>query len=117
MYFTSNVVQIDALNFVDLGLPDVNALDEFNTFGNPATRIIRPTDGPHWSAPGHVFGEATAVGMSATRSEQNYSYKTDFEIWRENQDFGRQNISMNRPPLESTPIGTNTTNGTTSPIE
>ena len=31
------------------------------------------------------------------------------------QDFGRQNDSMNRPPLDSNPLGTNTTNGTTSP--
>ena len=74
-------------------------------------------DGPHFYAPDHVFGEATAFGMIATRSEQKYSYKTDFVIWRENQAFGRQNISMSQPPLESNPIGTNSTNITTSPIE
>ena len=55
--------------------------------------------------------------MIGTRSEQNYSYKTDFNIWRGNQDFGRQNISMSRPPLDSTHIGINTTNETTSPID
>ena len=55
--------------------------------------------------------------MSGTGSEQNYSYKTDFETRRKNQDFGRQNISMSRPPLESTTFGMNTTNGTTSPID
>ena len=55
--------------------------------------------------------------MSATRSEQDYSYNIGFQIWRENQDFGRQNISMSQPPLESTPIGTNTTNRTTSKLE
>ena len=57
------------------------------------------------------------VGMSGMRSEQKYSYKTDFETRRENQDFGRQNISMSQPPLDSTPFGRNTTNKTTSPID
>ena len=33
------------------------------------------------------------------------------------QDFGRQNDPMSRPTLDSTPIGTDTTNGTTSPID
>ena len=70
----------------------------------------------NWSASGRVFGEVTAVGMSRTSSEQNYIDKTDFETRRENQDFGRQNISMSRPPLDSTPFDSNTINGTTSPI-
>ena len=48
--------------------------------------------------------------MSSTRSELYYSFRTDFQNWKGNQDFGRQNISMN-------PIGTNTTKGTTSPID
>ena len=34
----------------------------------------------------------------------------------ENQYFGRQTISMSRPPLDSTPFGKNKTNRTTSPI-
>ena len=46
------------------------------------------------------FGEVTAVGMSAARSDQDYSYKTDFGIWRENQEFEHQNIPMSRPPLD-----------------
>ena len=53
--------------------------------------------------------------MTGIWSELDYSYKTDFENWRENQDFGGQNISMSRPPLDSSPIGTNTTNGKLSP--
>ena len=32
------------------------------------------------------------------------------------QYFGRKNDPMSRPTLDSTPLGTNTTNGTTSPI-
>ena len=117
MEFASNVVQTKAPQFVDLGLPAVNISDEFSILGTPVTRIIRPTDGSHWSAPDHVFGEETVVGMSAARLDQYYSYKTDFKIWRENQDFGRQNIFMSRPPLDSTPIGTNTTNIKTSQLD
>ena len=45
--FTSNVVVTEAPDFVHLGLPDVNALDEFSTFGTPATRVRRPIDGSH----------------------------------------------------------------------
>ena len=77
-----------------LGLLAVNASDELRSFGTPATRLGSLADVPNWSAPVHVFGSFTAVGMSGTRSEQNYSYKTDFETKRENQDFGRQNISL-----------------------
>ena len=44
MDFTSNAVRNEAPNFVDLGLPNVNASDEFNSFGNPATRFRRLTD-------------------------------------------------------------------------
>ena len=73
-------------------------------------------DGSHCSAPDHVFGEATAVGMIWKWLERDYKYKTDFQHWRENQDFGRQNISMSQPPLDSTPISMNTTNRTTTPI-
>ena len=85
--------------------------------GTPDIRIIRPTYEYHWSATDNVFGLATAVGMSAERLDQDYRYKPDFEIWRENQDFGRQNISTSRTPLDSTPIGTNTTNGTMSNLD
>ena len=33
------------------------------------------------------------------------------------QDFGRQNDPMSRLTLDSTPLGKNTNNGTTSPID
>ena len=44
-------------------------------------------DGSHWMIPDHVFGEATAVGMSAAKSDHDYRYKTGFEIWRGHQEF------------------------------
>ena len=68
MDFTTNTVGTEAPNFVNLGLPAVNASDEFNTFVEPSTRVRRPHYGSHWSMPGHVFGETTLVAMSATRS-------------------------------------------------
>ena len=74
-------------------------------------------DGSHWIAPDGIFGEATAVGMSVANSDHDYSYRNDFEIWRENQEFERQNISMSQPPLDTTPIGTNTTNIIMSHLE
>ena len=58
-------------------------------------------DGSHWSAPYHVFGEVAAVGMSAAKSNHDYNYKTDFEIWKENQEFERQILLMSQPPLDS----------------
>ena len=115
--FTSNVIVTEASDFVHLRLPAVHTSYELNPLSTPATRFRRPTYWYHWSAPGRVFGEATAVGIGRTRSEQNYSYKTGFETRRENQDFGRQNISMSRLPLDSTHLGTNTTNVTTSSID
>ena len=101
MDFVNNLVQTEAQYFVELVVPAINTLDEVGIFRNPATRIRKPTDGSHWSVLDHVFGEETAVGTSAIRSEQDYSYKTDFEVWKENQDFGSKNISMSQPPLDS----------------
>ena len=82
-----------------------------------AASIRRPKDGSHWSASDHVFGEATEVGISAAKSDHDYNYKTDFEFWRENQEFERQNIFMSQPPLESTSIDTNKTNAKTSHLD
>ena len=117
MKFLSNVVQTEAPPFVDLGIPSINTLNESGVLGTPVTRIRRPTDGSHCTTPDNFFGEETEVGMSAAKLDHEYIYKTDFEIWKENQEFGRQNISMSQPSLESTPIGTNTTNLTTSHLE
>ena len=85
--FTSNVVQTEVPQFMDLGIPAVNTSHEFGIQGTPATRIRRPTAGSHWSAPDHVFGKLPAVGMSSAKSEEDYSYRIDFQIWRENHIF------------------------------
>ena len=102
---------------MDTRLPTINTLDESGVLGTPTTRIRRMTDGTHWSMPDHVCGEATAVGMSASQPDHDDNYETDFEIWRENKEFEHQNISMGRPPLELTRIGTDTTNEKRSHLE
>ena len=106
-----------APEIMHLGIPAANASDELRSFVTPATRFGRTEDGSNWSARVHIFGEVTAAEMSRTRSEQNYSHKTDFESRKENQDFGHQNISMSQPPLKSTTFGMNTTRRTISSIE
>ena len=97
--FTSNAIATEAPDFVHLGLPTTNASDERNPFDTPATRIIRLMYGSHCYALGLVFGEFTAVVMSGTRSEQNYSQRSNFETRRENQEFGHKNISMSQLTL------------------
>ena len=74
-------------------------------------------DGSQWSAPDHIFGEATAVGISAENSDHDYNYKTEFQIWKEDKEFERQNFPMSQPPLDSTPFGTNMTNAKKSHLE
>ena len=57
----------------------------------------------------HIFGETTVVGDSLS-AKLDYNYKTDFEIWKENKEFKRQNVSMSQPPLGATHVGTNASN-------
>ena len=114
--FTSKAVGTKEPYFVHLDILAVNALNEFGAFGAPDTRVRIQMYGSYWSALGHVFEEVTAAGMNRAGSEKNYSYKTDSEIRRKNQDFGLQNTLMSQLPLVSTHIGTNKTNGTTSQI-
>ena len=80
MNFANNPFQTQAPDFIDLGILTINKLNKIDVLGTPATSIQCPTDGSHLSAPDHVFGEATAEGMSAEKSYHNYNYKTDFEI-------------------------------------
>ena len=117
MNFAGDVAQTQISQFMDLGIPTINTLDESSVLGTLATRIWSPIDVSYWRAPDHIFGEAKEVGMSAAKSDHDYNYKTDFEIWRGNQEFERQNISMSWPPLDSTPIGTNMTNSKTSHLD
>ena len=102
---------------MDLGIPAINTLNKSGVLGTKATSIQRPRDVSHCSRPDNIFGEATSAGMSAAKLDHDYSYKTYFEIWRENREFEHQKNSMSQPPLESTPIVTNTINVTTSHLD
>ena len=75
---------------MNMGFLTINALDKNGGLSNPATSIQRSMDGSHWSAPDHVFGEATVEGMSEAKSDHDYVYKTDFKFFKENKEFERQ---------------------------
>ena len=59
MNFADDPVQNQTPKFMDLGFLTINTFDERGDLSTIATRIQRPTDGSHWSASNHVFGEAT----------------------------------------------------------
>ena len=94
MNFAVDPVQTHTPQFMDLGFSTINALAESSGPSTPDTRILRPTDVSHWNAQYHVFGESTAVGVSEAKSDHDYNYKTEFQIWKENKEFERQFFSM-----------------------
>ena len=65
----------------------------------------------------YVFGETKAVGVSEVKSDYDYNYKNQFQIWKENKEFERQNFLVGWPPLDSTPIGMNTSNAKISHLD
>ena len=82
MNFAADPVQIQTPQFMDLSFLIFNALDEVSGLSTPTITILRPTDGAHWIAPNHVFGETAAVEVSEAKSDYDYNYKTEFQIWR-----------------------------------
>ena len=94
MNFVADLFQIQTPTFVDLGFSAINALDEVSGLSTSATMIRQPEDCAHWRSHNHIFGETTAVGVSEAKSDYDYNYKTEFQIWKENKEFERQNISM-----------------------
>ena len=58
--------------------------------------------------------------MIRIKAKNHYNFKSEFESKRDkmvDQYFGHQNDPKSRPNLDSTHIGTNTTNGTTLPSD
>ena len=78
--FSVHVVQTQIPHFVDMDFLTINKLDKSSGISNTATKIQRPTYGSNWSAPNHIFGEATSVLMSEVKSYHDYNYKTKFQI-------------------------------------
>ena len=118
--FGSDTVLSKSTNFMDFGLLSVKTTYELGFVFIPTTRSRRPTDGSNWILTGQDISEAKADRVSGTKANNHYNFKSEFETRREkmlDQYFGRQNNLMSRPTLESTPLGANTTNGTTSLID
>ena len=55
-------------------------MDKGSGISTPATRIRSPIYGAHWSAPNHIFGETTAVGVSQAKSDYDYNYKLSYKF-------------------------------------
>ena len=120
MNFGSDTVLSEGSKFMDLGLLSVNTMDEIGSLFVPTTRIRRLTDRFNWISPGHDISEATSDRASGTKAKNYYNFKSEFETGREkmaDQDFGRQNYPISQPTLDLTPLGKNSTNRTTSPID
>ena len=81
------------------------------------TIIRRPMNVSHGSMPDYFFGETTAVGVSETKSDYDYNYKTEFQIWKEYKEIEHQNMLMSWPPLESISIGMNVSNADISHLD
>ena len=120
MNLASDTALYESKNSIDFGLSHVDTTDEIGSVFAPTTRIGSATHGSDWIPRSHCISEATVDRVSAVKSKNHYNFKSEFETRKNkvvNQDFGRQNDHMSQPPLESTPIGTNTTNGSTSPSD
>ena len=117
MNFRSDTVLSESSNFVNFGLSSVNTTDELGSVFVPITRVRRPTTGSNWLLLVQDISEATADRVSKKKANNHHNLKIDFETRRRNHYFGCQNDPMSRPTLDSTPLGKNTTNGTTSPID
>ena len=80
MNFAANTIQTQTPQFMDVVFSTINSLDKKSVISTPATRIQRPTDGSHWSMPDHVFGKATAVGISEAKSYHDYNCKISLKF-------------------------------------
>ena len=117
MNFGSDTVLSKSPDFMNFGILSVNITYELESIFVTTYRVGRPKNGSNWLLPGHDISDNTSDGVRETKAKNHYSLKSDFERRRKIQDFGRQNNPMSRPTLDLTPIGKNTTNGTTSPID
>ena len=82
MNFAADPVNIPAPQFVCLGISTINALDKSASLWTPATIVERPTDVAHGSGQDHISGKVATARVKVS-ANLDYSYKTDFKIWRE----------------------------------
>ena len=69
MNFSADTIQTYTAQLMDMGFSAINSLDKGSVISTSAIKIIMPRDGNHWSAPNHMFGETTAVGVSEAKSD------------------------------------------------
>ena len=116
MNLTHDAVLIKRSNFMNTGLSSVHTLDELGSVFIPTTKIGTPMDGSNLLPPGHRTGEVSADIVRRTRSEKTIMLKLILKLGDKINILGAKN-SMSLPPLDSTPLGTNKNNRTTSPID
>ena len=104
MNLAADPVNIPAPQFGYLGLYTIDALDKGAILWTPSTRVGSSMDVSYWSEPDHIFGKTTAVGDSVI-AKSDHNHKTDFETWRENQEFKPQKNARSQPPLDLTNVG------------
>ena len=83
MNLIADPVQTQTSQFIGMGLSGINALYEGSGPSTHANRTRRPKGGSHWSAHNHIFDETTEFGVSEAKSDDDYNYKTEFQIWKE----------------------------------
>ena len=79
MHIVIYLVNTVTPRFVYHGFSTFNALDKGAGIWILVTRVRRPSDVAHWSAPDNAVRESTAVG-DAVSAKSDYNYKTDFKI-------------------------------------
>ena len=117
MNFGSETIISKNPNFINFRMSPVHITYKLGAVIVPTTRFGRPKNGSDWIQHGHDIEESTADMVSKTKAKNHYNFKIDIETMREIQYFEQENISMSRPTLDSTPLGTNMTNVKTSPID
>ena len=120
MKFRSDNVLSVSRNFMDLGMSFVDTTNEIWSVFASTTRIISSSYVYDWLPRSHFISKATEDIVIETKAKNHYNFKSEFENSRDkvvDQYFGRKHNSTSRPPLDSTPIGTNTTNRTTLPSD
>ena len=128
MNLTSDTVLSKSPSLMDFGMSSVNTMDELGSVFPVNTIIGLATIESNWIPHRHGISEATTDIVCRMKANNHYNFKSEFENRRDkvvDQDFGRKNdpmshpsldsTHMRRPPLDLTSIGTNTTNGKTSP--
>ena len=117
MNLVNNTVLSESANLMDFGMLYVHTSDELRSIFVPINRIKRPIDGSYSLLPDHFISGDIADRVSGTKAKKQYNFKVEFETSRDkvvDTYFGLQNGPMSQPHVDSTPFGTNRTNGTTS---